>query len=101
MAPVKPKVGRPATGRDPLVGVRLPQATLDRIDVWAKANGGGRSKVIRALIDTAIALGGLADPFAEGKPVRARAVEPAELVQVEDNGRALSARAQNVSVRRA
>jgi Arc/MetJ-type ribon-helix-helix transcriptional regulator len=53
----KPKKrGRPATGKDPLVGTRMPHDFIRRIDAWAKQNtGGSRSEAIRRLIDQALA----------------------------------------------
>jgi hypothetical protein len=50
---VKPKKrgrGRPATGRDPIIGLRLPKAETAKLDKWAKANGYTRSEAIRAMI---------------------------------------------------
>jgi hypothetical protein len=51
--PVKPKKrGRPATGTDPFIGVRLPPDLIKEIDVWA-ANAtsvDSRSEAIRELI---------------------------------------------------
>jgi len=32
---VKPKRGRPATGRDPFVGIRLPELLLKKIQLWS------------------------------------------------------------------
>jgi hypothetical protein len=47
------KRGRPATGRDPFVGVRLPPALIAEIKKWAaKSNGGiSRSEAIRRLVE--------------------------------------------------
>ena len=42
--------GRPATGRDPMIGLRLPKAKIASLDKWAKANGYTRSEAIRVLI---------------------------------------------------
>jgi hypothetical protein len=52
MKSVAPKRrGRPATGRDPLVKVRLPAYFLDDIDRWARRfDGMGRSIAIRSLL---------------------------------------------------
>jgi hypothetical protein len=49
---VKPKKrGRPATGRDPLVNVRLPKELIRKIEVWARDYPGmDRSAAIRCLI---------------------------------------------------
>lgn len=52
---VRPKSrGRPATGRDPNVGTRLPTELIERIDAWADANGMTRSAAIRALLEAAL-----------------------------------------------
>ena len=42
--------GRPATGRDPMIGLRLPKAEIASLDKWATANGYTRSEAIRVLI---------------------------------------------------
>lgn len=49
---VKPKrVGRPPTGKDPLVGARFPEEAIALIDAWAKANTTTRSDAIRRLVE--------------------------------------------------
>jgi len=45
------KRGRPATGRDPVVAVRLPRELIAAIDGWGAANGIGRSEAIRRLVE--------------------------------------------------
>jgi CopG-like RHH_1 or ribbon-helix-helix domain, RHH_5 len=42
----KKKIGRPATGHDPAVTVRIPAEVLKKIEKWAKANGFSRSAAI-------------------------------------------------------
>jgi Arc/MetJ-type ribon-helix-helix transcriptional regulator len=50
--PVKPKRGRPATGKDPFVGVRLPVDLIDQIDTWAMDHeSNSRSEAIRRLVE--------------------------------------------------
>ena len=45
------KRGRPATGRDPHVTLRLPKETIAAIDTWTKKSGlQSRSEAIRELI---------------------------------------------------
>jgi hypothetical protein len=44
-------VGRPATGVDPLVGVRFPQDVINKIDTWAKLSALSRSEAIRRLVE--------------------------------------------------
>jgi Ribbon-helix-helix protein, copG family len=46
------KRGRPATGKDPLVALRLPPETTKAIDDWGERNGlASRSETIRELIN--------------------------------------------------
>lgn len=48
----KKKRGRPATGKDPQIGVRLPPAEIERLDKWAKREGLPRATAARkAIID--------------------------------------------------
>jgi hypothetical protein len=46
--------GRPATGRNPMVGGRVPQPTIDAMDAWAKAHGKTRSEALGLLIDAGL-----------------------------------------------
>jgi Arc/MetJ-type ribon-helix-helix transcriptional regulator len=49
---VKPKRGRPATGRDPFVGIRLPAPLLESIQAWSEKNdAASRSEAIRHLVE--------------------------------------------------
>jgi hypothetical protein len=46
--------GRPATGRDPVVPVRLPSEIIERIDVWGSRQhqpADSRSEAIRRLVE--------------------------------------------------
>ena len=53
---VKPKKrGRPATGKDPLVGARLPPALIAQLDAWASRGSMGRSEAMRRLLERALA----------------------------------------------
>ena len=45
------KRGRPRTGHDPMVGVRLPAVLLRKIDKMATEIGGDRSMIIRLIIE--------------------------------------------------
>jgi len=49
--PKKRGRGRPATGRDPLVALRLPPEMIKAIDDWAARNGESRSQAMRALLE--------------------------------------------------
>jgi Predicted transcriptional regulators containing the CopG/Arc/MetJ DNA-binding domain and a metal-binding domain len=44
--------GRPATGHDPLVGVRMPHETIAAVDKWAEKEGvPSRSEAVRKLVE--------------------------------------------------
>lgn len=45
------KRGRPATGKDPMIGARFDPEAVAAIDAWASANGIGRSEAIRRLVE--------------------------------------------------
>ena len=47
----KKKRGRPATGRDPMVSSRIPEATVSAVDNWAQHNETTRSDAIRRLVE--------------------------------------------------
>ena len=49
--PPKPKLGRPATGRDPLISMRLPRDMLDAVNKWAHQHGMPRSVAVRRMIE--------------------------------------------------
>jgi predicted DNA-binding protein len=49
--PKKRGRGRPATGRDPMIGVRAGKELTAKIDKWAKTNSTTRSEAIRQLIE--------------------------------------------------
>jgi len=52
------KRGRPATGRDPVLALRLPLAVRSDIEKWAKQQNDkpSRSEAIRRLIEFALAV---------------------------------------------
>src|SRR5690349_16807656 len=54
---VKPKKrGRPATGRDPSIGIRLSREMIRQIDEWSKRSGTEtRSEAIRRLVALGLA----------------------------------------------
>src|ERR1700722_4768161 len=47
----KKKTGRPATGKDPLYGVRIADDLMNQIMHRAKADGATRSEAIRRLVE--------------------------------------------------
>jgi uncharacterized protein (DUF4415 family) len=51
----KKKRGRPATGHDPFVGIRLSKDLLAQIAKWSEGNGASsRSEAIRRLVEMAL-----------------------------------------------
>ena len=49
--PAAPKKrGRPATGRDPVVGGRAPQAVIDAVSAYAEREGITRSAAVAVLL---------------------------------------------------
>lgn len=48
---VQKKRGRPATGSDPIVQIRMPPDLIDQVDIWAKYQETRRSDAIRRLIE--------------------------------------------------
>jgi hypothetical protein len=56
MAKAKKRVGRPATGMDPIVGFRSPPALTRRVDNWAKRQSDKpkRAEAIRRLLVDAL-----------------------------------------------
>ena len=53
------KRGRPATGKDPLIALRLPPKMIEAIDKWAAQQQPpmSRSKAVRTMIETALKKG--------------------------------------------
>ena len=47
----KKKRGRPATGKDPHVAARMPQALITEVEDWASRNEATRSEAIRRLVE--------------------------------------------------
>jgi len=48
--------GRPATGSNPMIGLRADPKLTATIDAWAKRNGiGSRSEAIRRLVEAGLA----------------------------------------------
>jgi Arc/MetJ-type ribon-helix-helix transcriptional regulator len=56
IAVTQKKRGRPATGQDPTLTVRLPMGLRSAIEAWAKQQGDkpSRSEAIRRLIEIAL-----------------------------------------------
>ena len=50
----RPGAGRPATGRDPVMTLRLPQQIIHDLEHWAKASGITRSHAARIMIENGL-----------------------------------------------
>ena len=62
------KRGRPATGRDPFVGIRLPVPLIEQVEAWGKKNeAASRSDAIRRLLETALAIAQRTTPSANNR----------------------------------
>jgi hypothetical protein len=76
---VKPKRGRPATGRDPFVGIRLPATLIEDIRTWADKQGAeSRSEAIRRLVEIALKSETPSKPIARRPGRRSRAQDLAK-----------------------
>ena len=68
------KRGRPATGRDPAVTIRLPQSVLDNVEAWSKSQEvePARSQAIRRLVELGLTVQASKRPSKPGRTSRAR-----------------------------
>ena len=48
------KRGRPATGKDPMIGARLPPELVTAVDQWSVTEGVTRSEAIRRLVEIGV-----------------------------------------------
>ena len=71
---VKPKRGRPATGRDPFVGIRLPATLIESIQAWSEKNdAASRSEAIRRLVELGLEVKTTTRPVSKsGRRLRAK-----------------------------
>jgi len=51
------KVGRPATGTEPLYGVRISDDLMGQIQKWGRENSATRSEAIRRLVELGLSSG--------------------------------------------
>lgn len=70
----KKKLGRPSTGRDPVMALRLPKALAAAADKWAAERGLTRSAAIRQWIEY-----GLAERWRAPKAARANIAESSKM----------------------
>jgi Arc/MetJ-type ribon-helix-helix transcriptional regulator len=67
VTPKKRGRGRPATGRDPVMTVRLPDELTARIDEHAERRGESRSEVMRRFLELGLESEAAAKPRRPGK----------------------------------
>jgi metal-responsive CopG/Arc/MetJ family transcriptional regulator len=70
------KRGRPATGRDPVSAVRLPELLTRNIDRWAEKSEISRSEAIRQLVEI-----GLSNVQPAAQRIKKTAVKASELAE--------------------
>ncbi|SRR5260221_7435899 len=94
---VKPKRGRPPTGgRDPFVGIRLPEDLLDEIEAWSDENeAASRSEAIRRLVELGLKAKTPARPVSKpGQRARAQELAAKAIEQIIDPSAPPEERAQ-------
>lgn len=64
---VRPKRGRPATGKDPMVSARFPRGLIDQIEAWADHQKLKRSEAIRRLVELGLRVDPDNPPLTEGE----------------------------------
>jgi hypothetical protein len=51
----KKKMGRPATGHDPVMSARIPGEMIEAVEKWAADNGCSRSQAVAIMIEAGLA----------------------------------------------
>ena len=67
----KKRRGRPATGKNPQVVVRMPAPLIAAVDAWGTANDTARSEAIRRLVELGLTLETKAAPSQRLRAARA------------------------------
>lgn len=66
------KAGRPATGTEPVYGVRIADALMKQIMDWGKSQGATRSEAIRRLVELGLKVKPARPVSKPGRRLRAR-----------------------------
>jgi Arc/MetJ-type ribon-helix-helix transcriptional regulator len=92
----KKKIGRPATGRDPAVTVRLPPSVLDQVEDWAKQQDDQpkRSPAIRRLVELGLTVKMKAKQPSAGRANRAKELATKTIEKIIDPSAPPEERAQ-------
>jgi hypothetical protein len=89
------KAGRPATGTEPLYGVRIADALMKQIMDWAKSQGATRSEAIRRLVEIGLKVKTPARPVGKpGRRLRAQELAAKAIEKIIDPAAAPEERAQ-------
>jgi hypothetical protein len=91
----KKRRGRPATGKDPQVVIRMPATLISAIDSWGEANGAIRSEAIRRLVELGLTVKTPARPASKpGRRLRARELATTAIEKIIDPAAAPEEQAQ-------
>jgi Arc/MetJ-type ribon-helix-helix transcriptional regulator len=92
---VKPKRGRPPTGRDPFVGLRLPTQLLEEIQSWSdKHKTQTRSEAVRRLLQLGLTVKTMVKPPSTDRANRAKELATKTIEKIIDPAAAPEERAQ-------
>ena len=93
---VKPKRGRPATGRDPFVGIRLPATLIESIQAWSEKNdAASRSEAIRRLVELGLEVKTTTRPVSKsGRRLRAKELATTAIEKIMNPSASSEERAQ-------
>lgn len=85
--PKKPR-GRPATGRDPVTALRLPDALTKSVEDWAskQADTPNRSEALRRLVELGLTVKGRARQSSSDQKVRAKEMAASMIDKLTDAG---------------
>ena len=91
----KKRRGRPATGKDPQVVIRMPATLISAIDSWGEANDAIRSEAIRRLVELGLTVKTPARPASKpGRRLRARELATTAIEKIIDPAAAPEEQAQ-------
>jgi Ribbon-helix-helix protein, copG family len=89
------KPGRPATGTEPLYGVRIADELMGRIEKWAEENSASRSEAIRRLVEIGLKAKTPARPVSKpGQKLRAQELAAKAIEKIIDPSAPAEERAQ-------
>src|ERR1700704_819588 len=93
---VKPKRGRPATGRDPFIGIRLPATLIESIQAWSEKNdAASRSEAIRRLVELGLEVKTTTRPVSKsGRRLRAKELATTAIEKIMNPSASSEERAQ-------